>query len=216
MLRGLGKEIPRMRLSMTETQRIELEVAAAAEQNVRRWRRSQAVLVPAEGQAPGAIVHTRPHAALQPCQGRPLGSGLAAGGGGGRREGNHGGGRCKVDAAGEAMLTPLLATDPQTRGHQATGWTVPLLRPERARAGAAVAPKTARRALHRLGYRWKRPQDVLGRPDPADDEKKGPASPSRRRCWPPMGRSGWSTRRPCAKSRRYGRGGADAASRRWC
>ena len=35
------------------------------------------------------------------------------------------------------------------------------------------APRTIRRALHRLGYRWKRPQYVLGRPDPAYEAKKG-------------------------------------------
>jgi transposase len=170
MLRGLAKEIPRMRLTMTETQRIELEVAAAAEKNVRRWRRYQAVLLQAEGQAPVAIAHTLRcsrasvyHWAVVWRQ-----AGVA-----GLREGDHGGGRSKVDAAGEAVLTNLLATDPQTRGHQATGWTVPLLRTELEQAGAAVAPKTVRRALHRLGYRWKRPQYVLGRPDPAYDEEKG-------------------------------------------
>ena len=91
----------------------------------------------------------------------------------GLREGDHGGGRVKVDAAGEAVLEGLLASDPQTRGHQATGWTVPLLRTELARAGTAVGERTVRRALRRLGYRWKRPQYVLGRTDPDYAEKKG-------------------------------------------
>lgn len=79
-----------------------------------------------------------------------------------------------MDAAGEAEVEGLLAIDPQTRGHQATGWTVPLLRTELARAGFVVGERTIRRALRRLGYRWKRPQYVLGRPDPAYAEKKGP------------------------------------------
>ena len=96
------------------------------------------------------------------------------GGVAGLREGDHGGGRVKLDAAGEAVLTERLAADPQTRGHQATGWTVPLLRTELAAAGCVVSPKTVRRALHRLGYRWKRPQYVLGRPDAAYAEKRGP------------------------------------------
>lgn len=75
------------------------------------------------------------------------------------------------------MLTGLLDQDPQSRGDQATGWTVPLLRTELAQAGYAVGGRTIRRALHRLGYRWKRPRYVLGRPDPADAEKKGRSSP---------------------------------------
>ena len=53
----------------------------------------------------------------------------------GLREGDHGGGRVKLDAGGEAVLTGLLAADPQARGYQATGWTVPLLRTELAQAG---------------------------------------------------------------------------------
>ena len=73
----------------------------------------------------------------------------------------------------EAVLEALLATDPQTRGHRATGWTVPLLQGELAERGTVVGERTIRRALHRLGYRWKRPRYVLGRPDPAYAEKKG-------------------------------------------
>jgi transposase len=63
------------------------------------------------------------------------------------------------------MLTALLATDPQTHGHRATGWTVPLLRTELAARGTVVGERTIRRALDRLGYRWKRPRYILGRPD---------------------------------------------------
>ena len=52
----------------------------------------------------------------------------------------------------EAVLQDLLATDPQTHGHQATGWTVPLLQGELAQVGYAVGGRTVHRALHRLGY----------------------------------------------------------------
>jgi transposase len=90
------------------------------------------------------------------------------------REGDHGGGQVKLDAAGEAVLEGVLASDPQAHGHRATGWTVALLRVELANAGVVVADRTVRRALHRLGYRWKRPRYVLGRPDPAYAEKRGP------------------------------------------
>jgi transposase len=79
------------------------------------------------------------------------------------------------ERAGSA-LEDLLAADPQARGHQATGWTVPLLRTELAAAGVVAGERTIRRALHRLGWRWKRPKFVLGRPDPAYAEKKGRSS----------------------------------------
>jgi hypothetical protein len=42
-----------------------------------------------------------------------------------------------------------------------------------------VAAHTIRRSLHRLGWRWKRPKYVLGRPDPAYAEKKGVAEQAR-------------------------------------
>ena len=70
-------------------------------------------------------------------------------------------------------MAALLEEDPQTRGHQATGWTVPLLRTEVATAGYRVGERTIRRALRRLDYRWKRPRSVLGRPDPDYEAKKG-------------------------------------------
>lgn len=159
-----------MLITLTETQRTELEDAATAEKGVRRWRRYQAVLLLAAGQAPAGVAQT-----LR-CSRASVSAWVAAwrhGGVAGLREGDHGGGRVKLDATSEAVLTTLLASDPQTRGHQATGWTVPLLRTELAAVGCIVSPKTVRRALHRLGYRWKRPQYVLGRPDPAYAEKKG-------------------------------------------
>ena len=49
---------------------------------------------------------------------------------------------------------------------------MPLLRREAVRAGYAVSEQTLRRAIRRLGWRWKRPKYVLGRPDPDYTEKK--------------------------------------------
>lgn len=79
----------------------------------------------------------------------------------------------RVDCAGVALLEDLLGTDPHARGWQATGWTVPVLREELARAGYRVSTHTVRRTLHRLRWRWKRPAYLLGRPDPAYTAKKG-------------------------------------------
>ena len=73
----------------------------------------------------------------------------------------------------EALLTALLRDDPQAHGHHATGWTTPLLHGEARRAGHRVSEHTVRRAVRRLGWRWKRPKYVLGRPDPAYAEKRG-------------------------------------------
>jgi transposase len=88
-------------------------------------------------------------------------------------EADHAGAPRVLDADGEALLAELLGTDPQARGHHATGWTVPLLQTELAVHGYAPSESTLRRALHRLGYCWKRPRFVLGRPDPAYAEKRG-------------------------------------------
>jgi transposase len=158
-----------MRLLVTERQRTALEAAAAAEKRVRRWRRYQAVLLLADGHAPAAVARTLrcSRASVYAWAAAWRRTGVA-----GLREGDHGGGRVKLAAAGAAALQDLLSADPQAWGHQATGWTVPLLRTELARADCVVGERTIRRALHRLGYRWKRPRYVLGRPDPAYAEKR--------------------------------------------
>ena len=170
MLRGLVKEIPRMALLLTEDQRTALETTGAGERRVRRWRRYQAVLLLASGQPPAVVAQNLDcsRASVYAWAAAWRQEGMA-----GLQEGAHGGGWRKLDAAGEAILQDLLAIDPQTRGHQATGWTVALLQTELAATGYAVSDHTLRRALHRLGYRWKRPQYVLGRPDPAYAEKRG-------------------------------------------
>lgn len=159
-----------MPITLTEAQRTELEAAAGAEKRVRRWKRYQAILLRSEGRTVASV------AATLRCSQASVYAWTAAwrrDGAAGLREGDHGGGPVKLGAAGEAMLVDLLATDPQGRGHRATGWTVPLLRGELARVGTAVGERTIRRALHRLGYRWKRPRYILGRPDPAYAEKRG-------------------------------------------
>jgi transposase len=174
MLHGLAKEPVPMELMLTERERRALAAAAAAEQRVRRWRRYQAVLLLADGHAPVAVAQTLG------CSRASVYGWVAAWrqqGVAGLAEGDHGGGRVKLDAGGEALLSERLGNDPQAHGYQATGWTVPLLHTELARAGYTVSAHTVRRALHRLGYRWKRPQYVLGRPDPAYAEKKGPSLP---------------------------------------
>jgi transposase len=53
----------------------------------------------------------------------------------------------------------VLALDPRALGYRATTWTVPLLASHlEAHDGCVVSPRTLRRRLHELGYRWKRPR----------------------------------------------------------
>jgi transposase len=160
-----------MLVSVTEQERTALGTAAVAERRVRRWRRFQAVLLLATGQHPASVAQSLhcSRASIYAWAAAWRQEGMA-----GLQDGAHGSGWRKLDAAGEAILADLLTRDPQLRGHQATGWTVALLRGELASSGYRVGQRTIRRALHRLGYRWKRPQYVLGRPDPDYVEKKGP------------------------------------------
>ncbi len=161
-----------MDVTLTDAERAELDAAAAGERRVRLWRRYRAVLLLGDGLKPPVVAAT-------------LGGRLSSvynwaapwGAGGllGLRGRGHGGGRAwSLDAAGEARLEDLLDQDPQACGHRATGWTVPLLAGELAKAGYAVGERTVRRTLHRRGWRWKRPKYVLGRPDPAYEAKKRP------------------------------------------
>lgn len=159
-----------MFLVFSESERVALVDAAARERRVRQWRRYQAVLLVADGKSPQEA------ATSVGCSRASVYSWLA---------GWRGGGLAglmdaphlppiQVHAAPlEALLTALLADDPQRHGHHATGWTIPLLHGAAGAAGIAVSEHTVRRAVRRLGWRWKRPKFVLGRPDPAYDEKKG-------------------------------------------
>ncbi len=159
-----------MVLELTPEQRTELEKAVAAARQTRTWKRYQALLLLGDGQSMAQVC-----------------TALACGqstiyrwvdiwreqGVEGLTEGPHRGRAHRLDAAAGHVIHHLLGSDPQAHGHQATGWTVPLLLGELATQGWVVHEHTLRRMLKRLGYRWKRPQYVLGRPDPAYTEKKG-------------------------------------------
>lgn len=160
-----------MRLvELTDDDRRALEEAQRSTRRVREWRRLQAVRLLADGREAPEV------AAVLGCRASSVyywaddwrAAGLA-----GLAEGPHAGRPRRLDAAAEAMLEQVLAADPQAAGYAATDWTVPLLRTEVTRRGYALSERTLRRSLHRLGYRWKRPKYVLGRPDPAYAAKKG-------------------------------------------
>jgi transposase len=159
-----------MDITLGPQERATLETAAAGERRVRVWRRYRAVLLLGAGGTPATI------AALLNCSRASVYAWAAAW----QREGlaglhgRHGGGVERLEVRAGPLLEEMVAADPQACGHQATGWTVPLLRAELAAHGVVAGERTVRRALHRLGYRWKRPRYVLGRPDPAYEAKRGP------------------------------------------
>jgi transposase len=75
-------------------------------------------------------------------------------------------------AATEAIRAAL-ATRPADHGYQYPGWTAGLHRRHLERDGVTVSRTTVRRALHALGYRWKRPRYSLARRKPMRRQAKG-------------------------------------------
>lgn len=158
-------------VEMTDKERVAVEAAQRATRRVREWRRLQAVRLLADGREAPAVAQA-------------LGCGVSsvyywaedwqAAGLAGVLDRPHAGGRPRrLDQAAEATLEQLLGDDPQAHGMAATDWTVPLLRTALTQRGQELSERTVRRTLHRLGWRWKRPKYVLGRPDPAYETKKG-------------------------------------------
>jgi transposase len=159
-----------MEISLTEQESLELAQATTAARQVRQWRRYRAIQLLAEHQTPQQV------ADVLDCSLASIYNWAAAWQQGGRaalQEVTHTGRSRMLDQTALHLLEQWLAADPQTLGEQATGWTVPLLQTHLAQAGYAISQRTLRRALHQLGWRWKRPKYVLGRPDPAYTEKKG-------------------------------------------
>jgi transposase len=159
-----------MEISLTEQEADDLARATTSARQVRQWRRYRAIQLLAEDHSP------KPLATILGCSLASVYNWATAWqqrGQTGLREPKHAGRTPTLDAEALRLLEHWLETDPQALGEQTTGWTVPLLHTRLAQAGYAVSQRTLRRALHHLGWRWKRPKYVLGRPDPAYEEKKG-------------------------------------------
>jgi transposase len=159
-----------MRLTLTSEERDSLAGAAARERCVRVWSRYRAVLLVGGGKHPAAVASAvgSSRASVYNWVAAWRREGLV-----GLQEAPHVPPLPAHTIPLEALLTALLRDDPQVHGHHATGWTTPLLHGEARRAGHRVSEHTVRRAVRRLGWRWKRPKYVLGRPDPQYAEKKG-------------------------------------------
>ncbi|HLW00132.1 MAG TPA: helix-turn-helix domain-containing protein [Ktedonobacterales bacterium] len=159
-----------MEISLTEQESHDLARAVGTARQVRQWRRYRAIQLLAEGQSPQQV------ATVLSCSLASVYNWAAAWqqqGSVGLAEARHAGRTRTLDGEALRLLEQWLETDPQTQGEQTTGWTVALLHTRLTQAGYPISQRTLRRALHRLGWRWKRPKYVLGRPDPAYDEKKG-------------------------------------------
>ncbi len=152
-------------------ERAQLAEAASGEKRVRNWRRMRAIELLAEGRRPEAV------AAALGCARASVYAWAKAWremGLSGLQEGPRSGRKRSLERRAELLLEELLAEgNPQSRGYRSSSWTVPLLRSELAKAGYVVSERTVRRTLKRLGFRWKRPKYVLGRPDPDHESKKG-------------------------------------------
>ena len=156
---------------LTSEERDELEAALHQTHHAGTWRRIRALLLLAEGQRVGDVAHLlgvhrqaihrwrmlfeqeRTPDSLQEHvpPGRPP---------------------AQRQVAREAVAR-LLEQDPRKLGYRTTAWTVPLLQRHLKETEAhAVSASTLRRALHGLGYRWKRPRFVLARRDPEREGKK--------------------------------------------
>jgi transposase len=75
------------------------------------------------------------------------------------------------------QLAELMPSAPTDHGYRHPAWTAPLLMAHLARQGVEASDTTVRRALHRLGYRWKRPRFVLSRRAEHWRQAKGGSGP---------------------------------------
>jgi transposase len=167
---GVARRLP-MSLALTTEDRATLAAALARAKRVRQWRRYQAVLLVGDGTSPEQAAHAvgASRASVYNWVASWQRDGVTALADTPRPAT----GARRLDGRAEGIVNDLLASDPQQHGYHATGWTVPLVHGELVKRGYAVSARTTRRTLHRLGWRWKRPKYVLGRPDPAYAEKKG-------------------------------------------
>ena len=157
-------------MDLTATDQAALETALRQTKAVRPWRRYRAIQLLATGQSAVEVAQTLRcgRSTIELWRRRWQAEGID-----GLHEHVHPGGVRRLDAVAGARRTALLEQTPEEAGYHTSGWTAQLLQSALARADLRVSLSTLRRTIHRLGWRWKRPQYVLGRPDPDYEEKKG-------------------------------------------
>ena len=163
------------RISLTDSQRRELQHLACRGRDARMVRRAQGLLWLDQGEHPIAIAHrlgvTRVAVyswarRLRGMVDRPLSQGL-------REQPRSGCPRRKRHAV-EELVEQVMDARPSEYGYQAEGWTATLIRYHlQAKQAIEVSETTVRRCLKGMGYRWKRPRYVLARRDPFWRQAKG-------------------------------------------
>ncbi len=163
--------MPRTRLTRAEAAALRNVARHAA--SARHARRAQALLELADGDSITAVAdrHRVSRTAVYDWLARLRAGGADAWS---RLEDRPRSGRppTRREAATEAMRAAL-ASRPTDHGYRHPVWTAGLLRRHLERAGVAVSRTTVRRALHGLGYRWKRPRHALARRKPTWRQAKG-------------------------------------------
>jgi transposase len=150
-------------LRLTARDRETLAESARHSSDAREARRALALLDLDAGESPTRVAEryrvsrstVYEWAARWQDSGRPRGKRL--------RDADRSGRPPETRDAVEAALAEVMPTAPTDHGYRHPAWTTPLLLAHLARTGVAASDTTVRRALHRLGYRWKRPRFVLSR-----------------------------------------------------
>jgi transposase len=160
---------------LTPPQRQALRQLAKASPDTREARRALALLDLARGE-PATGVANRYGVSRETVYQWAARLGTVAGPGDRLRDAPRSGRPARAGAAAEALLRAALPTDPRRHDYRHPAWTMPLLRHHLRRQGVEASITTIRRALRRLGYRWKRPRFVLSRRDPHWRQAKGGSS----------------------------------------
>jgi transposase len=149
-----------------------LTKALQGTEEVRTYRRVQAVLLVAQGRTvaeAAAIVGGRPWAVYA-----WVWAYLQKHDPGDLRDAPRSGRPRAAPALTNQRIAQEVRRDPMRLGYHATGWTVALLAEHlQRRYEVAISPRTLRRRLRDLDLRWKRPRYVYATKDPNRAQKKG-------------------------------------------
>ena len=158
---------------LTARERQELESVVARPQDARQLKRAQGLLALADGE-PAAQVARRLRVGrstvydwvdrFRQCRRRPA-EGL--------KDRPRSGRPPDLRRRLRRRLPDLLESRPADWGYRHAEWTAELLRDRLAREDIPASDTSVRRALHELGYRWKRPRFVLRRRSATWRQSKG-------------------------------------------
>jgi transposase len=166
---------PAKEVRFDQYDRRRLAAALRRATDVRTYRRTQAVLLMAQGRSVpdiARITGARPWAIYnwaRRYRRTPTADSLADAARPGRPR--------AAPAISNARIVRAFRRDPLRLGYSTTGWTVALLAEHLSRQyGCPISARTLRRRMRALGLRWKRPRYVYAEKDPHRAQKKGGSS----------------------------------------